>query len=116
MADYTSPTVVQQTLPAADMTPLERLVLCHVFDAEPDGAGLYFFAEVAPSDTFELTVEELRAAFAESAKTPSQLQNRMAECLAKVEDGDTDIEVDLSATSWEFISRTSSSGRLRLIT
>jgi hypothetical protein len=33
MADYFTPTVIQQTVPTADMTPLERLILGHVFDA-----------------------------------------------------------------------------------
>ena len=42
MADYHSPTVVQPTIPNADMTPLERLLLTRIFEAEPDGDGLYF--------------------------------------------------------------------------
>ena len=44
MASYFVPTVVQTTIPNTDMTPLERLVLSHIFDPEPDGDGLYFFA------------------------------------------------------------------------
>ena len=64
MADYHSPTVVQPTIPNADITPLERLLLTHVFEAEPDGDGLYFFAETGPSDLFDLTVADLRAAVA----------------------------------------------------
>lgn len=30
MADYYTPTVIQQTIPEADMTPLERLLLSHI--------------------------------------------------------------------------------------
>ena len=39
MADYFTPTDIQQTIPEADMTPLERLLLSHVFEAERDGDG-----------------------------------------------------------------------------
>ena len=42
MADYYTPTVIQQTIPDADMTPLERLILSHIFESEHDGAGWYF--------------------------------------------------------------------------
>jgi hypothetical protein len=37
MADYYSPTVIQQTIPDADMTPLERLILSNIFDSEKAG-------------------------------------------------------------------------------
>jgi hypothetical protein len=36
MADYFSPTVIQPTIPVTDVTPLERLMLSHIFNAEPD--------------------------------------------------------------------------------
>ncbi len=54
MADYFSPTVLQQPIPVADMTPLERLVLSLIFDAEPDGDALYFHTSVGPSDAIRL--------------------------------------------------------------
>src|SRR5712692_3653312 len=66
MADYHSPTVVQPTIPNADITPLERLLLTRIFEAEPDGDGLYFFSETGPCDTFELAVADLRAALRQS--------------------------------------------------
>jgi hypothetical protein len=44
-ADYFSPTVIQPTIPVADITPLERLLLSHIFNAEPDGKVLYFYAD-----------------------------------------------------------------------
>ena len=41
MANYLSPTVIQQPIPVADMTLLERLVLSLIFDAKAsDGRGL----------------------------------------------------------------------------
>ena len=36
MADYFEQTVVQQTIPDADMTALERLLLSHIFQSEPE--------------------------------------------------------------------------------
>jgi hypothetical protein len=103
MADYYSPAVVQPTIPNADMTPLERLLLTHIFEAEPVDDGLYFFAETGPSDGFELAVEDLRAAFAESAGIASTASAYLAERIANIGASDTHIDVDLSGTSWEFI-------------
>lgn len=103
MANYHSPTVVQPTIPNADMTPLERLILGHVFDAEAEGDGLYFFAEIGPSDSFELPVDRLRAAYVQSKGIPSTLHAYLTDRLASLADADTHLEVDLSGTSWEFI-------------
>lgn len=50
MADYHSPTVVQPNIPAADMTPLERLILDLVFDAENEACGIYYHSWCGPSD------------------------------------------------------------------
>jgi hypothetical protein len=103
MADYFSPTVVQPTIPNADMTALERLVLGCIFDSEVDGDGLYFFAEITPSDSFEMAAERLRAAYAASADMPSELRDHLADRVDQIGDADTDIEIDLSGISWEFI-------------
>jgi hypothetical protein len=103
MADYHSPTVVQPTIPNADITPLERLLLTRIFQAEPDGDGLYFFAEIGPSDGFNLSVEDLRAAFAQSAGIASTASAYFAKLMVDIGDSDTHIEIDLSGTSWELI-------------
>jgi hypothetical protein len=66
MADYFTPTVIQQTLPEADMTPLERLLLSHVFEAERDGDAWYFFSEHGPSDIIWVTRVALEDALAAS--------------------------------------------------
>ena len=60
MADYFSPTVIQQPIPIADMTSLEILVLSVIFDAEPDGEALFFHASLGSSDAIELPIDELR--------------------------------------------------------
>jgi hypothetical protein len=103
MADYFAPTVVQPTIPAADMTPLERLVLGHMFDAEPDGDGLYFFAETSPGECLALAVADLRAAHRDSADVTSILNHRIAECLAETDVRDTHVELDLTDISWSSI-------------
>ena len=103
MADYFSPTVIQQPIPIADMTPLERLVLSLIFDAEPDGETLCFHTAFGPSDTIGLSIDELRAAFEASAAIASTATTYVAERLAAVLADDTEIEIDFSGTSWEFI-------------
>lgn len=66
MADYHSPTVVTPDLPITDMTPLERLLLGLVFDAEQGDDAIYFHSWCGPSDIATLPVKELRAAREES--------------------------------------------------
>ena len=103
MADYYSPTVIQQPIPVADMTPLERMVLSLIFDAEPDGETLYFHTAFGPSDVIGLSIDELRAALEASAAIGSTATTYVAERLAAVPADETEIEIDFSGTSWEFI-------------
>jgi hypothetical protein len=103
MANYLSPTVIQQPIPIADMTPLERIVLSLIFDAEPDGEAWYFHASLGPSEVIGLSTDDLRAALEASAGIDSTAATYLAERLATVPAGDTEIEIDFSGTSWEFI-------------
>ena len=103
MANYLSPTVIQQPIPVADMTPLERLVLSLIFDAEPDGDALYFHASLGPSDAIGLSIGDLRTALEASAGIDSTATTYVAERLAAAPAGDTEIEIDFSGMSWEFI-------------
>src|SRR5271169_895861 len=93
MADYFSPTVVQQPIPVADMTPLERLVLSLIFDAEPEGEALYFHASLGPSDAIGLSIDDLRTAFEASTGIDSTAATYIAERLAAVPADDTEIEI-----------------------
>ena len=45
MTNYATPTVVPQTVPNDDMTPLELLLLTNVFDADDINGEHYFYAE-----------------------------------------------------------------------
>jgi len=115
MIDCHSPTIVQPTIPNVDITPLERLLLTHIFEAKPDSDGLYLSAEIGPTEAFAVAVEDLRTAFNESAGTPSTASDYFAERMASIGDGETYIEVDFRrmfagtnqeparGLSWEFI-------------
>lgn len=107
MADYYTPTVVQQTIPDADMTPLERLLLSHIFESERDGEGWYFFSEVGPADMTTVELAALEAAVAASQASGPNAANSIAmEHLAKLDAGERsshDVDLDLTTTSWEFI-------------
>ncbi len=100
MADYHIPTVIQPTIPNADMTPLERLVLGHIFDAETDGEGTYFFAEIGPCDCFDLPVDRSRAACAQSVDVPSTLHAWLTDRLDALAGSDTSLTVDFSVNGW----------------
>jgi hypothetical protein len=103
MADYFTPTVIQPAIPAADITPLERLLLSHIFYAEPDGDSLYFSAEECPAGMIWLDRVPLEAALDQSCQTPDNATAAfVAEQLARVPHDNVEIELDLSA-GWEFI-------------
>jgi hypothetical protein len=92
----------RQKVPSG-VTPLERLVLSLIFDAEPDGDALYFHASLGPSDAIGLSIDDLRTAFEASARIDSTAAACIAERLAAAPADDTEIEIDFSGTSWEFI-------------
>jgi hypothetical protein len=107
MADYYTPTVIQQTIPDADMTPLERLLLSNIFEAERDGDGWYFFSEEGPTDMIWVARAPLEAALAESQIAGENVANTIvSEHLAKLRAAEPDapqVDLDLSMTSWESI-------------
>jgi len=107
MADYYTPTVIQQNISDADMTPLERLILSHIFESECDGEGWYFFSEQGPADMILVDRAALEAALAESQIPGENVANTLVtEHLAKLQAADRDaavIDLDLSMTSWESI-------------
>ncbi|KAA5601751.1 hypothetical protein [Blastochloris sulfoviridis] len=103
MADYFSPTVIQQPIPIVDMTPLERLVLSHIFDAEADGETLYFHAADGPSNAIGLHRGKLQTALEASAGIVSTAATYVTDHLPAPPPDDATIEIDLSGTSWEFI-------------
>jgi hypothetical protein len=101
MADYFSPTVIQPTISLADMTPLERLLLSHIFNAAPDGEGLYFYADEGPADMIWLDRAPIEAAIAQSpAAIDSTAVRFVTGQLARLPADNVEIELDFSDHSW----------------
>lgn len=109
MADYHSPTVVQPNIPAADITPLESLILGLVFDAEGNDDGIYFHSWCGPSDIVTPSIGDLRVALEASGdQTESGIVKHVSALLARHDaeagaDPPDDIDVDLtdSDTGWD---------------
>ena len=119
MADHFSPTVIQPTIPGADITPLERLLLSHIFQVEPDGEGLYFYADEVPADTIWLDRLSLQTALAQSNGTPDTTAvSVVTEQLAQLPADNVEIELDFSDRSWQSIFQdiVRRSSRLRYVT
>jgi hypothetical protein len=108
MADYYTPTVVQQSLPLADMTALEKLVLEDVFnteelETEENGPALYCFGSENVNDFPSLNVGELRDALERSAAIPSRLHDLIKPQADSIAAGQSAFDLDLSAEGFEFI-------------
>ena len=103
MADYFTPTVIQPPILATDITPLERLLLSHIFITQPVDETLYFYAEESPGFRATLSRAELAAALAASEAFTSSLNAYVAERLPHLPTDDDTIVLDLSGMSWEFI-------------
>lgn len=107
MADYHTPTVIQQTIPDTDMTPLERLLLSHIFESERDGEGLYFYSESGPADMITVECAALETALAASElNVDNTVNNFVRKLLADLKDEKLQngyLDIDLSIASWEFI-------------
>lgn len=102
MADYFEQTIVQQTIPDEDMTPIERLLLSRIFECERDGDGWYFFAEESPLTMIVARRSEVEAALSASHDADSAAYAYVTEQLAATDPDDTEVDLDLSGTSWEF--------------
>ena len=62
MANYSSPTIVQQQIPCCDITTLEFLILTQIFDYERDGDTIRFYQAVEPQSSLELDLAQLHEA------------------------------------------------------
>ncbi|MGO9473282.1 MAG: hypothetical protein ACLPWS_07680 [Rhodomicrobium sp.] len=101
MADYFTQTVVQQTIPLADMTPLELLVLKGIFESESVNGELYFFSEQGMNDVLSFDPAELREALEQSKDAPSSIYDAVKGELDGADPNAEEIELDLSVTGWE---------------
>lgn len=109
MADYAFPTVVQPSLPVADMTPLERLILGYVFEAENDGDRITYCSCEGPCEFICVAIGDLRVAWRGSRdRGESAIGGHVAALLARFdpERGENvretiDIDLTEAAISWD---------------
>jgi hypothetical protein len=94
--------VIQPAIPIADLTPLERLLLSHVFNAECQGERLYFYADEGPAERIWLDRARLEAAHAQS-RIDSTATSLVIEHLARIPADNVEIELDFTDRRWETI-------------
>ncbi|MFP5511940.1 MAG: hypothetical protein ACLGJC_02480 [Alphaproteobacteria bacterium] len=103
MVKFHDPTVVQQPIPFAVLTPLEHLVLTRIFDIEETGGGLLLHAALGPRETIAVSIGEVRTALAASASVPGRLVPFLSQRLPDAGVTDGVVAFDLSGLSWTFV-------------
>ncbi|BAI71450.1 hypothetical protein AZL_008120 [Azospirillum sp. B510] len=103
MVEFHDPTVVQQPISFADLTPLEHLVLTRIFDIEETGGGLLLHAALGPRESIAVSIGEVRTALAASASVPGRLVPFLSQRLPDAGVTDGVVAFDLSGLSWTFV-------------
>lgn len=101
MADYRSPTVVQQMIPVSDMTSLEHLLLTNIFDAETHEEKIYLSTYESPPSLIWVDRGELEAALAAPDSAIYKKVFDFKEDLQKAAASETSVMLDVSMMSWE---------------
>lgn len=96
MADYYSPTVVRPSIPASAITPLELALLTHMFEHEPDGDAIYFYASDGPSDTVWLDIADLKVMLQDEPMPSGAVIEMIRSKSAEADPDETELELDLS--------------------
>lgn len=100
MANYYEPTVVEQTIPASAMMPIERLILENTFSFEGTDDALYFYAEDQINDYISLDVGEVRTALDANSDPTSTAFKRVLDEFAQEIQSEDDIDIDTSDRWW----------------
>jgi hypothetical protein len=100
MTNHFFPTVLQPSIPLADMTGAELLLLTRVFQSELDGDGLYFYAEQSIDDMPTIAVDEAHAALEDEDGGVAAVCIR--EHLARTADDDGYLQFD-GDVPWEAV-------------
>ena len=103
MANYYSPMVIQQPVPAGDLTTLERLILSQIFECEEDGGDLHFFSHDGASNLISIAADTLRAAIDDPAAQGTTALAQMLDQYAEAILNDGEIEIDASGGWWDAI-------------
>ena len=101
MADYHSPTVVTPTIPVADMTALENLLLQQIFGESLDGNECYFHSWCGPSDILTIDATEMRTAWQVSRGRESRINvyvGKRLEAFDATADDKRSNDIDLDLT------------------
>ncbi|RIA46734.1 hypothetical protein DFR49_1288 [Hephaestia caeni] len=96
MADYFFPTVVWPTIPVDAITPLEMMLLTQIYENEPDGDAIYFFASEGTNDCLWFNAAELREVLAGETVTPGGVAELVRDKLAALGADEEEIELDLA--------------------
>lgn len=94
MADYYSQCVVSPTLPLADLTAAEHLILRNIFDSEVEDDELYLFAEIGRNSMIDLELPDMLAALAGTG-VASAATWLLSKAIAELPDGEGTAEIDL---------------------
>ena len=103
MADYHSPTVVQPDIPVAAMTPLERRLLCELFEHEGNDQAVYFFASDNVADTAWIATAELVELLGRDNGMVSRIADAVRAEIAKGDLGEDEFELDFSMIGYDLI-------------
>ncbi len=104
MTSYYVPTVVQTTIPDADMTPLERLILLPYLQSPNPTATAFISSPRTVRRSASSSMSRSCATRIAPRPTPTACSIAIvADRLAEVEAGDTHVELDLSVISWATI-------------
>jgi hypothetical protein len=96
MADYFFPTVVWPSIPVDAITPLELMLLTQLYESEPDGDAIYFFASEGANDCLWLNAAELREVLASETVTPGSVAELVRDKLAALGPDEDELELDLA--------------------
>ena len=103
MATYHTHTILHQGLPLADITQLEKLVLCAVFETQEHDGTLSCFAWESVNDFSSLPAAAVRDSLAHGKDVPSRLHDLVAKKIEDVPSGEETFDLDLSVEGYEFI-------------
>lgn len=104
MDDLETTVVITPAIPFDDMTPLERLVLSHVFDADVTHDGLQLFSDRGAANVLQFSTTEVATAYAaSSAMSDSDLNRIVARYWTDADGAGETVEIPMFGMSWESV-------------
>ena len=94
MADYFCPTVIQQAIPLADMTALERLVLTRIFEFRAGRRRILFLRRDRTDDLLCVPAATSKPPSPHRRASQARFATRIAERMPDLGDAANDVEID----------------------